>query len=114
MNGDFRDTVVSALQSRNRLEDRRCKDDEMSRGVWKTVKANSRKIRVAETERRRGKGRSGKEIRGTRKKEEAKKRENGRGKKSSRRIRNMEQRERGSKIEGGSRKIGSRKVPPVD
>ena len=114
MNGNFRDAMVSAPQPRNRLEDRRGKDNKMSGGVWKTVKANSRKIRVAETERRRGKGRSGKEMRKTRKKEEAKKKENGRGKKSSRRIGNMEQRERGSKIKGGSRKIGFRKVPPVD
>jgi len=29
----------------------------MSRGMWKTVEANARKIQVAETERRRSEGR---------------------------------------------------------
>ena len=77
-------------QPRNKLEDKRGKDDEMSRGVWKTVEANVRKIGVAETERRRGKGRSRKEMRGARKKKEAKKRENSRGKKDSGRMRNIE------------------------
>ena len=78
------------------------------------MEANIRKIRVAEIERRRGKGRSRKEMREVRKKEEAKKRENGRDKKSSGRMGNIERRERGSKIEGESRKMGSRKVLPVD
>ena len=76
MNGNFRNAMVNMPQPRNRLEDRRGKDDKMSRGVWKTVEVNTRKIRVAETERRRGKERNGKEMRGVRKKEEAKKREN--------------------------------------
>ena len=77
-------------QPRNRLEDRRGKDNEMSGGVWKIVEANVRKIRVTETERRRDKGRSRKEMRGARKEEEAKKRENSRGKKGSGRMGNME------------------------
>ena len=72
MDGDFRDAMVSVPQPRNRLEDRRGKDDEISGGVWKIVEANSRKIRVAETERRRGKRRSGKEMRGARKKKKQK------------------------------------------
>ena len=89
MDGDFRNAIVSAPQPRNRLEDGRDKDDEMSRGVWKTVEANARKIGMAETEGERGKGGSGKEMREARKKEEAKRKENGRGKKSSRRMGNM-------------------------
>jgi len=75
--------MVSLAQSRNRLEDGRGKDDEMSGGVWKAVETNVGKIRVVETERIRGKGRSRKEIRGERREEEAKKRKNGRGKKDS-------------------------------
>jgi len=86
----------------------------MSRGVWKTVEANARKIGVAETERRRDKGRSRKEMRGARKKEKAKKRKNSRGKKGSRRMGNMEQEGRSGKIRGGSKEIGSRKVSLVD
>ena len=76
MNGNFRNAMVNMPQPRNRLKDRRGKDDKMSRGVWKIVEVNTRKIRVAETERRRGKEKNGKEMRGARKKEEAKKREN--------------------------------------
>ena len=34
MDGDFGDTVASMPQSRNRLEDKRSKDDEVPRGVW--------------------------------------------------------------------------------
>ena len=81
--------MVSTPQPRNRLEDGRGKDNEMSREVWKTVEANARKIGVAETKGGRGKERSRKETRGVRKKEEAKRRENSRGKKSSRRMGNM-------------------------
>jgi len=50
--------MVGLAQSRNRLEDGRSKDDKMSGGVWKTVKANARKIQMAEIERRRGKERN--------------------------------------------------------
>ena len=73
--------MVSMPQPRNKLEDKRGKDDEMSKEVWKTVEANIKKIEVAETEKRRGKGRSRKEMRGARKKKEAKKRKNSRDKK---------------------------------
>ena len=73
--------MVSMPQPRNKLEDKRGKDNEMSKEVWKTVEANIKKIEVAETEKRRGKGRSRKEMRGARKKKEAKKRKNSRDKK---------------------------------
>jgi len=56
--------MVGLAQSRNRLEDGRGKDNEISRGVWKVVEANAKKIRVAETKGRRSKERSRKETRG--------------------------------------------------
>ena len=73
--------MVSMPQPRNKLEDKRGKDNEMSKEVWKIVEANIKKIEVAETEKRREKGRSRKEMRGARKKKEAKKRKNSRDKK---------------------------------
>ena len=81
--------MVGLAQFRNRLEDRRGKDDKISRGVWETVKANAGKIRMVETEGERGKGRSRKEIRKERREKEAKERENSRSKKGSGRIENM-------------------------
>jgi len=50
--------MVGPAQSRDRLEDRRGKDDEISRGVLKAVETNAGKIGVAETKRGRSKGRS--------------------------------------------------------
>ena len=73
--------MVSMPQPRNKLEDKRGKDNEMSKEVWKIVEANIKKIEMAETEKRREKGRSRKEMRGARKKKEAKKRKNSRDKK---------------------------------
>ena len=89
MDGNLGYAIVSLTQFRDRLEDGRGKDDKMSRGVWKTVEANAGKMRMAETEGGRGKRRSGKEIRKERRKEEAKKRKNGRSKKGSRRMGNL-------------------------
>ena len=54
--------MVGLVQSRNRLENGRGKDDKMSRGVWKAVEANIRKIRIAETEGRRSKEESRKKM----------------------------------------------------
>jgi len=81
--------MVGPAQSRDRLEDRRGKNDEMFRGVWKAVEVNIEKIRVAETEGGRSKGRSRKEMIKERRKEETKKRKNNRGKKGNRRIGDM-------------------------
>ena len=81
--------MASPLQSRNRLEDGRGKDDEMFRGVWKTVETNTDKIRVAETEGERSKGESRKEMRRKRRKEKTKEGEENRSKESSRGIGKM-------------------------
>jgi len=72
------------------LEDGRGEDDEMSRGMWKAVKANVGKVGMAETEGGESKGRSRKKTRGEGKEEEAEKKKNGRSKKDSRRMGNME------------------------
>ena len=88
VDGDLGNTMVGSAQSRNKLEDRRDKDNKMSRGMWKAVETNTGKIGVAETERRRGKGRSRKEMREERR-EKAKRRKNDRGKKGSKRMGNM-------------------------
>ena len=63
MDGDFRDTIVSIPQSRNRLENRRGENDKMSRRMWKTVEANAEKVRMGEAEAEGSKRRSGKKMR---------------------------------------------------
>ena len=45
-------------QSRNRLENRGSKDDEMPRRIWKAVEASTREIGVGKAEGRRSKRRS--------------------------------------------------------
>ena len=50
------------------MENGRGKDDEVSGGVWKTVEASTREVRMGETEGRRSKG-------GSRKKKEEKEKE---------------------------------------
>jgi len=72
------------------LEDGRGKNDEVSRGVWKTVETNARKIRVAKAKERRGKRGSRKEARREGEEKKAKERKNSRSKKGSRRMGNME------------------------
>jgi len=71
------------------LENRRGQDDKVSRGVWETVEASIREIRVGKTEKRRSKGRSGEEKRGKGKEEEIEKGKNSGSKESSRRVGDM-------------------------
>jgi len=52
------------------LENRGDQNDEVFRRVWEAVEAGTREIRVGKTERRRSKGRSGKEERRKGKREE--------------------------------------------
>ena len=72
------------------MEDRRDKNDEVSKRVWKTVEANIRKIGVAEIKGRGGKGGDRKKARRKRKAKEAKERKNSRSEKGSENMRNME------------------------
>ena len=48
-------TLAYSLQPRNQLEDKRDKDDKVSRRMWKAVKAKAEKVRMAETEEERKK-----------------------------------------------------------
>ena len=88
MDGDLRNAVASALQSRNRLENRGGKNDEMSRGVQEAMETGVGEVRVAKAEGGGGKSRSRKETRRKGEKE-AKREEDGRNKKSSRRMGNL-------------------------
>ena len=51
MNSNSRNAIASIPQSRNRLENRRGKNNEVSRKVWKAVEAGSGEVRLGETER---------------------------------------------------------------
>ena len=53
--------MASMPQYRDRLENGRGKDDEMSGEMWKTVEASTRKVRVGKVEGERSKRRSRKE-----------------------------------------------------
>ena len=88
MDSDFRNAMASAPQSRNRLEDRGGKNDEVPRRVWKAVKTGTGEVRIAEAKGGRSQSRSKKEARRKRE-EEAKREENSRNKKSGRRVGNL-------------------------
>ena len=60
--------MVSTSQPRNRLENGRGKNDKMPGQMRQTVETNIRKVRMAETEGGRSKGRGRKETRRERKK----------------------------------------------
>jgi len=78
VDGNSGDAVVSTPQSRNRLENGRGENDEVSERMQKAVEVSTREVRIKETERRRSKERSRKKTRRERK-EEAEERKNSRG-----------------------------------
>ena len=80
--------MASILQSRNRLENRRSKDDEMSIGVQEEMETRAREVRMAEAKEGGSQRRSWKKMRGERK-EKAKEGEDGRSKKSSEELGNL-------------------------
>jgi len=71
------------------LENGGGKNDKVSRGVWKTVEASTRKVRMGETERRRSERKSKEKERGKREEKETEKGKNGRSKESSRGVGDM-------------------------
>ena len=77
------DTVASTPQPRNRLEDGRSEDDEVPRGMWKTVKASSGEVGIGKTEGGRSERGSRKKMKGKGKRKEAEKRKDGRSKENS-------------------------------
>ena len=72
------------------MKNRESEDDKMSRKVWQTVEASTRKIRVRETERRGSKGRSREEKERKGQEEEIEKGEDDGSKEGSREMRDME------------------------
>jgi len=80
------------------LENRRGKNDKMSRRVWKAVEAGSGKVRLEETKRGRREGRSKKEKREKGEKEKTKERKDNGGEESSKRVGDLGEGGRGSKI----------------
>ena len=62
MECDIGDAMASIPQSRNQLEDRRGKDDKMSRQVWKAVENKGDEARVVEAEEKETKEREGTKI----------------------------------------------------
>jgi len=81
VNGNSRDTVASMLQSRDRLKNRRSKNDKVSKGMWKAVEASSGEVGMGKT--KGGKSeRKGKE-------EEVEKRKDSGSEENSREVGNM-------------------------
>ena len=71
--------MASMPQYRDRLENGRGKDDEMSGEMWKTVEASTRKVRVGKVEGERSKRRSRKEKGEERKEKEIEERQDSGG-----------------------------------
>ena len=106
--------MAGTPQSRNRLEDRRSEDDEVPRGMWKTVEASSREVRIEKTKGERSERRSKKKMREKGKAEKAEKRKDSGSKENSRGVGNMGGRRRGGKIRSRSKKVGVRKFLQMD
>ena len=106
--------MAGTPQSRNRLEDRRSEDDEVPRGMWKTVEASSREVRIEKTKGERSERRSKKKMREKGKAEKAEKRKDSGSKENSRGVGNMGGRRRSGKIRSRSKKFGARKFSQMD
>jgi len=86
VDSDFENAVSSMPQPRNKLENRRGKNDEVSRRMWETVETSAGEIRVGKTEGGRSKGRSREEMRRERQEKETEKGKDDGSKESSRRV----------------------------
>ena len=89
MNGNSRDAVASTLQSRDRLKNRRSKNDEVSRGMWKAVEASSGEVGMGKTNGGKSKRKSRKKTRRKEKEEEVEKRKDSGSEENSRGVENM-------------------------
>jgi len=89
VNSNFGDAMVSMLQPRNQLENRESKNDEMFRGVQKTVETSVREVGLGEAERERSKRRSRKKMGRKGKRDEAEEKKDSRSKKNSQGMRNL-------------------------
>ena len=75
MECDFRNTVACLLQFWNWLENKRGRDNKISRRVWKVVKTKTEKVRIAKAKREREKGRRRKETRREKREKKKKKKQ---------------------------------------
>ena len=122
MEYNFGDAMASLPQSWDWLEDRRSRDDEVSRRMWKTVEAKAGKTKVAKTKRRREERGREKETRRERaekggrkeKEEKTKKEENDRSEERGGEMGDLGWREESSKVRERGQEIGSSKVLWVD
>ena len=94
MECDSRDAMACVPQFWDQLENRRGKDDEMSRRMWEVVETKARKVGVAKVERRREEAKE---------KEKTKKEENNRSKESGRGVGDLGW--RGRSKEAGTRML---------
>ena len=113
MDSDFGDAIASTPQPRNRLENRRSKNNKISREVQKAMETGAREVRMAKAKEGGGQGRSWKKT-GRERKEEAKGEEDGRSKKSSGGPGNLEQGRRGSKVRRESKETSPQEISLVD
>jgi len=86
VNSDIRDTVVSMPQPRDRLENKRGENDEVSRRMQETVETSAGEIRMGKAEGGRSKGRSREETRRERQEKKIEKRKDNGSEESSRRM----------------------------
>jgi len=92
------------------LENRRSKNDEVSRKIWKAVETEAKKIRMGKTKGGKEEIRREGAEKGSRKEEEEKKENNG-NQENSREIGNIGQRGGSGKVRGRSKKTGTRIFP---
>ena len=78
--------MASMPQSRDRLENGRSENDEVSRRMWGAVETSLGEIRMGKAEGERSKRRSREETRGKRQEKETEKREDNGSEESDRRI----------------------------
>ena len=114
MDGNFRNAVVNMPQSRDRLENGRSKNDEVSRRMWKAVETSSGEIGMGKAEGERRKGRSREETRRERQEKKTEKREDNGSEESSRRIGDLGWGGGSSKIRGGSKEDGAQEISLMD
>ena len=86
MDSNIRDTMVSMLQPRDRLENGRSKNNEVPGGMREIVETSTGQIRMGKAEEGRSKERSREETRRERQEKKTEKREDNESDESSRRV----------------------------
>jgi len=89
--------IASLPQSRDQLENRGDKDDEIFQRVWKLVETKAEKVRVGKIKEGRKERKRGEKVR-TKRIEKEKEGKNNESKESGRGMGNLEQRRRSNKV----------------